>query len=74
MNEFEKAIAHLKTKGIEAFELMNILTIPVESAENLDQVAKDIKRYLQECGYEKSWRLDPYFYERHRSIEGEMFD
>lgn len=73
MDKIEIAIAHLKTKGIESFELMNILVIPVTSCEHLDQTAKDIKRYLEECGYDKSWRLDPYYYERHQSLEGEMF-
>lgn len=70
----EKAIGFLKEKGIESFERMGILIIPVESPENLDQVAKDIKRLLNECGYDKSWSVDPYYYERHKSIIGEMYD
>lgn len=74
MTDIQAAIDHLKTKGIESFELMNILVIPVDSCEQLDQTAKDIKRYLQECDYQKSWRLDPYYYERHNSVTAEMFD
>lgn len=73
MTDIERAIEYLKTKDIESYDLMNILTIPTESPEHMDQLAKNIKRYLQECKYEKSWRIDPYYYERHQSVEGEMF-
>lgn len=69
----EKAIEFLKSKGIESFERMGILVIPVESAEQLDQVAKDIKRLLNECGYNKSWSIDPYYYEKKKTLEGEMY-
>lgn len=62
----EKAIIFLKEKGIEAFELSGVLVIPVSSPENLYSLAKQIKRYLVECGYEKSWMLDPYYYEHHK--------
>lgn len=69
----EMAIKKLKEKGIESFELMGILVIPVSSCEHLDQTAKDIKRLLDDIGYDKSWRLDPYYYERHESVIGEMY-
>lgn len=69
----EMAIKKLKEKGIESFELMGILVIPVSSCEHLDQIAKDIKRLLDDIGYDKSWRLDPYYYERHESVIGEMY-
>ena len=52
---------------------MGILVIPVSSCEHLDQTAKDIKRLLDDIGYDKSWRLDPYYYERHESVIGEMY-
>lgn len=70
----EKAIAFLKEQGIESFERMGILIIPVDSPEHLDQIAKDIKRLLEKIGYDKSWSVDPYYYERHKSIIGEMYD
>ena len=70
----EKAIQYLKEHNIKSFELMGILVIPVDSPEHLDQTAKDIKRLLKECGYEKSWSLDPYYYERHKGIDGDMYD
>lgn len=69
----ERAILYLKEHGIEAFEMMGILVIPVKSAEHLDDIAKQIERLLRDVGYSKSWRLDPYYYERHQSVEGEMY-
>ena len=70
----DRAIDFLKDKGIEAHELMGILVIPVDSCEHLDQTAKDIKRILDSIGYEKSWRLDPYYKERHESVTGNMYE
>ena len=71
----EEAVIFLKSKGIDAFEQMNILVIPIEKDQLvvLDQIAKDMKRYLQECGYEKSWRIDPYYYENRQTLSGEMY-
>ena len=71
----EKANEHLKQNGIESFERMGILVIPVrsEDVKNLDSIAKNMKRLLDNIGYNKSWSLDPYYYERHKSLEGEMF-
>jgi hypothetical protein len=71
----DKAILYLKENGIESFERMGILVIPVssEDAKRLDYIAKDIKRLLEKIGYDKSWSLDPYYYERHKSLEGEMY-
>ena len=70
----EKAILYLKEHGIESFELMGVLIIPVSSPKELDVQASKIKKLLNACGYDKSWSLDPYYYERHKSLEGEMFD
>ena len=69
----EKAILYLKEHGIESFELMGVLVIPVSNPEELDIQASKISKLLKECGYDKSWSLDPYYYERHKSLEGEMF-
>ncbi len=60
----ENAIQYLKENGIEAFELMGILVIPTDSPETLDIFVSKVKKLLQACGYEKSWRVDPYYYER----------
>ncbi len=70
----EKAIIFLKEKGIEAFELSGVLVIPVSSPNELDTIAKNIKRYLNECGYDKSWMLDPYYYEHHPEMKGDYIN
>ena len=69
----ERAIAYLKEHGIDSFELMGILTIPVESPEELDTTVSKLSKLLKECGYEKSWRVDPYYYERQKSITNAMY-
>lgn len=73
MNEFEIAIEYLKKQGIEAFELMNILVIPVDSPKKIMPTVSKVKTYLKECGYQKSWRVDPYYYERQQSVKKDMF-
>lgn len=71
----EKAIAYLKEKGIEAFDGGDgILVIPVSSAEEIYDMANNVRRYFKECGYEKSWRIDPYYYQKRMSLSGAMFD
>lgn len=70
----EKAIAHLKAHGIESFELMNILTIPVDSPEEIEPMVSKLTKLLKECGYNKSWRVDPYYYEKHSSLTADMFE
>ena len=74
MDEFQKAIEYLKMKGVEAFVLMNILTIPVESVNQIEPMAGRIRKLLKDCGYQKSWRIDPYYYERHNSVTADMYD
>ena len=72
----EKAINYLHDMyRIESFERMGILVIPVpkEDVHRLDQIAKDIKRYLDEIGYDKSWSLDPYYLENRNSLTSEMY-
>lgn len=70
----DKAIEYLKEHGIESFERMGILVIPVRSVENLDQTAKDMKRMLDSIGFDKSWSLDPYYYERRQTLTSAMYD
>ena len=70
----ERAIAYLKEQGIESFELMGILTVPVESPEELDSTVSKLSKLLKECGYNKSWRVDPYYYERRKDITAVMYE
>lgn len=65
----ERAIDILKANGYEGFELSGVLMIPVSSSEKLDQIAKDVRRLLESVGYNKSWALNPYYYENHKEKE-----
>lgn len=73
-DQVDRAIIFLKEKGIESHERMGILAIHVDSCENLDQQAKDMKRLLDSIGYNKSWQLDPYYKEAQNSLTGEMYN
>ena len=70
----EKAIEYLKENGIESFERMGVLIIPTDSPEDLDVKASKIKKLLLACGYEKSWSIDPYYFEKRQTITSAMYD
>ena len=62
----EKAVKYLKENGIEAFEGSGILIIPCTSPEEIYDFVSKVKNLLKDIGYEKSWQIDPYYYERNR--------
>ena len=70
----EDAIKHLSSKGIDCFERMGILVIPVESCEELDVQANVVKKNLNAIGYDKSWQIDPYYYENKDRGFDEMYE
>lgn len=76
----EEAVKHLKEKDIEAIDGGNILVIPFNyvekcfSSEDIANFVNTIKHHLQDVGYDKSWQINPYYYERKESLAGEMFD
>lgn len=70
----EEAIAALKERGIDAFELMGILTIPVDSPKDIEPTVNKLSTLFKEIGFNKSWRVDPYYYEHHSSLTAEMFE
>lgn len=57
MSEFERAIAFLKTKGIEAYEQDLMINVDVKTADDIGPMAKQLKKLLGECNYSKSWRV-----------------
>ena len=59
----ERAIKFLEQNGIESFEQAGILVVPVSSVVEMYKMISTVKSLLKECGYEKSWRIDPYYYE-----------
>ena len=68
MNSFhakELAVEALKDEGIKAFERMGIISIPVESPEEIEPMVRTVKNIFKRIGYEGSWQVDPYYYEKH---------
>ena len=73
MTDISAAIDALKEHNIEAFDLSNILVIPVTSPEQIYDTANNARRIFKEIGYEKSWQIDPYYYEKRQTLTGDMF-
>ena len=73
MTDLEKAVEYLKSKNIEAFEGAGILVIPASSPEEIISIVSTVKKHLNEIGYEKSWQVDPYYYEKRKTLTGEMY-
>lgn len=68
----EKAIKYLKDNGIEVFKNAGILTVPVSTPDEIYEKISIIKNLLKEIGYEKSWMVDPYYYQRRRHEDGSV--
>lgn len=63
MTDIKLAVGHLKKQGIEAVEGAGILVIPASSPLEVMDLVGVVKRHLNDIGYDKSWIIDPYFYE-----------
>lgn len=74
MTDILKAIDALKEVGIEAFEGHGILVIPASSPEDIYPMAEKARRVFKEIGYEKSWRIDPYYFDKLSSLTSAMYD
>ena len=64
MTDIGKAIKHLKENGVEAFEDNGILVIPCSSPEEIYDLAGKARRLFKEIDYQKSWQINPYYYEK----------
>lgn len=77
--DIERAVRYLKENNIDAVDGGNILVIPFNyikecyTAEEIVNFVGKIKGHLKHIGYEKSWQIDPYYYERKQSITSEMY-
>lgn len=69
----DRAIEYLKEHDIESFELSGVLVIPVSSANEILPMVSNVKAYLKDISYNKSWAVDPYFYEKRGKIEHDLF-
>ena len=74
----EEAANYLKSKGIDAVEGAGILVVPASSPEEIIDAAVRIKKLLDECGYHKSWIIDPYYYIHHEmkinEVKGDNYE
>lgn len=69
----DKAIEALKALyKISAFEDSGILVIPCSSHEEIFDIANKVRSLFKEIGYEKSWRIDPYFYDPNKRMKGDF--
>lgn len=63
MTDIRLAVKHLKMQGIEAVEGSGILVVPCSSPSEVLDLVSIVKRHLNDVGYDKSWIIDPYYYE-----------
>lgn len=73
MTDIDQAIKYLESKGIKSHETAGILEIPVDSPDEILDMVSVVKYHLQDIGYDKSWQINPYHYERKESLAYDMF-
>ena len=74
MISIDEAVNILKMRGIEAFELSGVLTVPCSSPNDIYDTAEKLRRIFKEIGFDKSWRIDPYYLEHKKSLAASMYD
>ena len=74
MLSIDEAINILKMRGIEAFEISGVLTVPCSSPEDIYDTAEKLRRIFKEIGFDKSWRIDPYYLEHRKTLAADMYD
>lgn len=72
MTDISAAIARLKENGIESFEGSGILIIPCTEPEQIYDLVNKVRRIFKEIDYQKSWQVDPYYYQKHRLEDGSL--
>lgn len=73
MTDIDQAINYLETKGVSAHNSAGILEIPVDSPEDIVEMVSKAKKLLQDIGYDKSWQINPYYYENKESLTHDMY-
>lgn len=74
MIDIDEAVDILKKRGIEAFELSGVLTVPCSSPDDIYDTAEKLRKIFKEIGYDKSWRIDPYYLEHRKTLAADMYD
>lgn len=77
MADIQKAIEYLKENDIDAVEVGNILVIPYDYVHDADpdeiyRIISKLKGLLKDIDFQKSWMIDPYYYEKKRYEDGSV--
>lgn len=76
MSDINKVIDHLKENDIDAVEVGSALVIPYDyihdDADKFCGMVSKIKGLLRDVDYDKSWQIDPYYYDRKRNEDGSV--
>lgn len=74
MIDIDEAVDILKMRGIEAFELSGVLTVPCSCPDDIYDTAEKLRKIFKEIGFQKSWRIDPYYLEHRKTLAADMYD
>ncbi len=72
----QRVIEHLKENGYDAVEVGGVLVIPYDYIHDdpdkfCDTISR-LKSLLKDVDYDKSWQIDPYYYDRKRNEDGSV--
>lgn len=73
MTDIDQAINYLESNGIDSHNSAGILEIPVDGPEDIVEMVSKAKKLLQDIGYDKSWQINPYYYENKESLAHDMY-
>ena len=78
MTDISKAIQYLKENGVEdAVEVGGVLVVPYDYVHDADpdkiyRIISKLKGLLKDIDFNKSWMIDPYYYEKKRYEDGSV--
>ena len=72
MTNINRAIEALKENGIEAFDVSGILTVPCDTPDDIVYMVSKVKHVLKRIDYQKSWLVDPYYWQKNRKPDGSV--
>lgn len=72
MTDIRTAVEFLRSNSIDAFESGGIVVIPCSNPEEIYDMANIVRRYFKEIGYEKSWQINPYYYDTIKRMKGDF--
>ena len=73
MTDVKLAIQALKDAGIEAVEGPMMLIIPCDGPVKIYETVRNAEKVFKKIDFQKSWEVDPYYYEKRKTLTGSMF-